>query len=135
MVISFVISIQIIYFTFHKLKVTNYEQQALGSISIRIHSPPLDSFDDYYFGLNPYNNSSKLFYKTCDCVISASKMCFVFTGNPWFKEFWETKFNCKMLPTKPISTTTVIPTPQPIIDTSNSTDLPLIEVNYCTGKT
>lgn len=40
------------------LKVTNFEQQALGSISIRIHSPPLDSFDDYYFNLNPYNNSS-----------------------------------------------------------------------------
>lgn len=66
---------------------------------------------------------------------------FVFAGNPWFKEFWETKFNCKMLPTKPVSTTTtttteITPTSQPIIDTnetSNSTALPSIEVNYCTG--
>lgn len=63
-VCNFLIIFEFHCFTFHQLKVTNYEQQALGSISIRIHSPPLDSFDDYYFGLNPYNNSSKLFYKT-----------------------------------------------------------------------
>ncbi|KAJ9583836.1 hypothetical protein L9F63_021839, partial [Diploptera punctata] len=51
-----------------------YEMQAMGSISIRIHSPNVTDFDDYYFSLNPYNN----------------------TRNPWFREFWQYRFNCTM---------------------------------------
>jgi hypothetical protein len=47
--------------------VDQYERQALGSISIRIHSPYVNSFDPYYFALKPSKN-----YR-----------------NPWFKEFWE----------------------------------------------
>ncbi|XP_055551060.1 metabotropic glutamate receptor 5-like [Wyeomyia smithii] len=54
--------------------VQNYERQALGSISIRIHSPYVKSFDNYYFSLNPFTNKR----------------------NPWFQEFWETKFNCRL---------------------------------------
>ncbi|XP_053699365.1 metabotropic glutamate receptor 1-like [Sabethes cyaneus] len=54
--------------------VQNYERQALGSISIRIHSPYVKSFDNYYFSLNPFSNKR----------------------NPWFQEFWETKFNCRL---------------------------------------
>ncbi|XP_062537506.1 metabotropic glutamate receptor 1-like isoform X2 [Armigeres subalbatus] len=54
--------------------VENYERQALGSISIRIHSPYVKSFDDYYFGLNPFTNKR----------------------NPWFREFWEVRFNCTL---------------------------------------
>ncbi|XP_055633826.1 metabotropic glutamate receptor 1-like [Toxorhynchites rutilus septentrionalis] len=54
--------------------VQNYERQALGSISIRIHSPYVKSFDNYYFSLNPFSNKR----------------------NPWFQEFWESKFNCQM---------------------------------------
>ncbi|XP_065079892.1 metabotropic glutamate receptor 1-like [Ochlerotatus camptorhynchus] len=53
--------------------VQNYEPQALGSISIRIHSPYVKSFDDYYFSLNPFTNKR----------------------NPWFREFWEVKFDCR----------------------------------------
>lgn len=49
--------------------VQNYERQALGSISIRIHSPYVKSFDDYYFALNPFTNKR----------------------NPWFREFWEVR--------------------------------------------
>jgi hypothetical protein len=51
-----------------------YEKQARGSISIRIHSPNVTDFDDYYFKLNPYTN----------------------TRNPWFREFWQLRFNCSM---------------------------------------
>ncbi|XP_069676283.1 metabotropic glutamate receptor 1-like [Periplaneta americana] len=51
-----------------------YESQARGSISIRINSPNVTEFDDYYFNLNPYNNAR----------------------NPWFREFWQYRFNCTM---------------------------------------
>jgi hypothetical protein len=51
-----------------------YESQARGSISIRIHSPNVTDFEDYYFNLNPYTNSR----------------------NPWFREFWQQRFNCTM---------------------------------------
>ncbi|XP_062700997.1 metabotropic glutamate receptor 1 [Aedes albopictus] len=54
--------------------VEDYERQALGSISIRIHSPYVKSFDDYYFGLSPFTNKR----------------------NPWFREFWEVRFNCTL---------------------------------------
>lgn len=46
--------------------VEGYEKQALGSISIRIHSPRVESFDDHYFALSPFTNHR----------------------NPWFQEFW-----------------------------------------------
>ncbi|KAG8290472.1 Metabotropic glutamate receptor 1 [Homalodisca vitripennis] len=51
-----------------------YEAQAHGSLSIRIHSPYVTSFDHYYLQLNPFNNSR----------------------NPWFKEFWQARFNCSI---------------------------------------
>jgi hypothetical protein len=51
-----------------------YERQARGSMSVRIHSPNVTDFDDYYFSLNPYTN----------------------TRNPWFREFWQHRFNCTM---------------------------------------
>ncbi|XP_044738786.1 metabotropic glutamate receptor 5-like [Chrysoperla carnea] len=49
------------------------ELEAHGSISIRIHSPYVHSFDDYYFNLRPDTN----------------------LRNPWFKEFWQVKFSCR----------------------------------------
>uniref|UniRef100_A0A336LKC4 CSON009533 protein n=1 Tax=Culicoides sonorensis TaxID=179676 RepID=A0A336LKC4_CULSO len=54
--------------------VAGYERQALGSITVRIHSPYVDSFDKRYFSLSPFTN----------------------TRNPWFKEFWEHKFACQI---------------------------------------
>ncbi|GBN99423.1 Metabotropic glutamate receptor 5 [Araneus ventricosus] len=51
-----------------------YEKEALGGISIRIHSTYDHSFDPYYFSLKPHNNSR----------------------NPWFREFWEYRFNCSL---------------------------------------
>lgn len=53
---------------------TEYEHQAHGSITVRIHSPYVTKFDPYYFALNPFKNAR----------------------NPWFQEFWEHKFNCDM---------------------------------------
>ncbi|VEL08193.1 unnamed protein product, partial [Protopolystoma xenopodis] len=47
---------------------------AQGSISIRIHSPPVPGFEEHFLSLNPQVN----------------------TWNPWFKEFWESKFNCSL---------------------------------------
>jgi hypothetical protein len=78
-----------------------YEKQARGSISIRIHSPNVTDFDEYYFKLNPYTN----------------------TRNPWFREFWQQRFNCSIRE-----------------DYSNSTAIPAkfvsasLERGECTGK-
>ncbi|XP_065157823.1 metabotropic glutamate receptor 5-like [Atheta coriaria] len=50
------------------------EEQAWGSISIRIHSPYVNDFDNYYWGLTPSNNAR----------------------NPWFNEFWQFRFGCTL---------------------------------------
>ncbi|XP_067125897.1 metabotropic glutamate receptor 1-like isoform X1 [Centruroides vittatus] len=54
--------------------VANIEEVAVGGISVRIYSPYVSEFDSYYFNLTPYNNNR----------------------NPWFKEFWEHRFNCSL---------------------------------------
>jgi metabotropic glutamate receptor 1 len=54
--------------------VVDFEKEALGAITIRIHSPYVNSFDNYYFGLSPFENKR----------------------NPWFKEFWQKKFHCRL---------------------------------------
>lgn len=99
--------------------VVDYEAQAVGSISIRIHSPYLHSFDEEYFKLDPFNNSR----------------------NPWFREFWEDKFHCKMPLNKFVTTTT---TELPITSNDNDTEidpeyimaLPVAapKIPFCTGK-
>ncbi|KAM3722055.1 Metabotropic glutamate receptor [Dirofilaria immitis] len=53
--------------------VEGVEFEAAGSFSIRIHSPHVNWFDRHYFSLNPENNAH----------------------NPWFREFWQEKFNCQ----------------------------------------
>ncbi|VBB31958.1 unnamed protein product [Acanthocheilonema viteae] len=55
--------------------VDGVEHEATGSFSIRIHSPHVKWFDQYYFSLNPENN----------------------THNPWFREFWQEKFHCQFM--------------------------------------
>lgn len=40
----------------------------------RIHSPYVDEFDSYYRSLNPQNNHD----------------------NPWFAEFWEENYHCRL---------------------------------------
>ncbi|XP_055337563.1 metabotropic glutamate receptor 5-like [Paramacrobiotus metropolitanus] len=52
--------------------VQGVEEEAVGGISIRIQSPYIDWFDDYYFRLSPWTHQQ----------------------NPWFKEFWSERFNC-----------------------------------------
>ncbi|XP_071448641.1 metabotropic glutamate receptor 1-like, partial [Hetaerina americana] len=59
--------------------VEGLESEAVGSLSIRIHSPYVKRFDDAYFRLNPFTNDR----------------------NPWFREFWEERFNCTMPPVGP----------------------------------
>jgi hypothetical protein len=54
--------------------VHDLETEAWGSLSIRIHSPYVAEFDNYYLSLHPYNNSR----------------------NPWFNEFWQFNFNCTL---------------------------------------
>jgi hypothetical protein len=54
--------------------VQGLEREAVGGISVRIYSPYVADFDEYYFNLNPINN----------------------TRNPWFKEFWELRSNCSL---------------------------------------
>ncbi|RWS01055.1 metabotropic glutamate receptor 1-like protein 2, partial [Dinothrombium tinctorium] len=56
--------------------VEGYEKEAVGGLSVRIHSPYVHEFDPYYYNLHPDNN----------------------TRNPWFREFWEFKFNCSLPP-------------------------------------
>ena len=41
----------------------------------RIHSPYVREFDAYYKALDPLTN----------------------TDNPWFRDFWESKFQCRLL--------------------------------------
>jgi len=98
--------------------VSEFEQQAVGSISIRIHSPYMHSFDDYYLKLDPFENHR----------------------NPWFREFWEDKFHCKMPPDKQQPTTTTTTTTEAAVD-SSTLDNDLYTTNplptqspYCTGK-
>ncbi|XP_017768785.1 PREDICTED: metabotropic glutamate receptor 5-like, partial [Nicrophorus vespilloides] len=50
------------------------EAEAWGSLSVRIHSPYVREFDQYYFGLKPDTN----------------------VRNPWFREFWQSRFGCKL---------------------------------------
>lgn len=54
--------------------VKNQEKASVGSLSIRFHAKYDDDFDRYYFGLDPFTN----------------------LRNPWFKEFWEVRFNCSL---------------------------------------
>lgn len=70
--------------------IEGYEIEAVGGISVRIYSPYVTEFDPYYFSLHPDNN----------------------TRNPWFREFWEHRFNCTLpspssfSPTSSVMTTT-----------------------------
>ncbi|XP_077866543.1 metabotropic glutamate receptor 1 [Saccoglossus kowalevskii] len=52
--------------------VSGYEPEAVGGVTIKPKSSNVVEFDRYYLKLNPYNN----------------------TRNPWFREFWEERFNC-----------------------------------------
>ncbi|ESO92203.1 hypothetical protein LOTGIDRAFT_121187, partial [Lottia gigantea] len=54
--------------------VEDIEDAAVGGISVKLYSPRLRDFDDHYSNLKPYNNSR----------------------NPWFKEFWQEKFECRL---------------------------------------
>ncbi|KAG8232761.1 hypothetical protein J437_LFUL013006 [Ladona fulva] len=62
--------------------VEGLETEAVGSLSVRIHSPYVKRFDEFYFRLNPFTNDR----------------------NPWFREFWEERFNCTLPPTPPPTT-------------------------------
>lgn len=102
--------------------VSEYEMQAVGSISIRIHSPYIESFDDYYYGLDPFENHR----------------------NPWFREFWEDKFHCKMPPERlhAVKTTTkaTIIESSTIAGDDNVTDFTTTpfatttQIPFCTGE-
>lgn len=98
--------------------VEEVEAQAVGSISIRIHSQYMNSFDDRYLDLDPFEHDE----------------------NPWFREFWEDKFHCKM-PLERITTTTTTTTESTPDYTDNVSNasfaLPLKDpqqVPFCTGK-
>ncbi|RVE40011.1 hypothetical protein evm_015339 [Chilo suppressalis] len=54
--------------------VAGLEHVAHHSLTLRIRSPYLRHFDAYYHSLKPHTNHR----------------------NPWFKEFWEQKFNCTL---------------------------------------
>ena len=68
--------------------VQGYEAEAEGGISIRIHSPRVDSFDREYFALKP------------DRLTLAR--------NPWFQEFWEHRFNCTLVSNRPLNNGTLV---------------------------
>ncbi|XP_064628882.1 metabotropic glutamate receptor 1-like isoform X2 [Lineus longissimus] len=52
--------------------VRGIENLAAGGISIKLHSPEVKSFDEFYSKLRPKDNDR----------------------NPWFKQFWQYRFNC-----------------------------------------
>ncbi|KFQ56451.1 Metabotropic glutamate receptor 3, partial [Pelecanus crispus] len=50
------------------------EHIAAGAITLELASHPVKEFDRYFQSLSPYNNRR----------------------NPWFKDFWEQKFQCNL---------------------------------------
>lgn len=52
--------------------VAGQEEAARGSLSVQLSSPVYQPFKEHYLSLDPENH----------------------TINPWFSEFWESKFNC-----------------------------------------
>ncbi|XP_026504717.1 metabotropic glutamate receptor 3 isoform X1 [Terrapene carolina triunguis] len=55
------------------------EHVAYGAITLELASHPVKEFDRYFQSLNPYNNHR----------------------NPWFRDFWEQKFQCSLQNRKP----------------------------------
>ncbi|CAL4121485.1 unnamed protein product, partial [Meganyctiphanes norvegica] len=53
---------------------TGLEEEAVGGLTIKIHSSHVQEFDDHYFALHPDNN----------------------LRNPWFRQFWQQRFNCSL---------------------------------------
>ncbi|XP_029458151.1 metabotropic glutamate receptor 5 isoform X1 [Rhinatrema bivittatum] len=51
-----------------------YQREAAGGITIKLQSPDVKWFDDYYLQLRPETN----------------------LRNPWFQEFWQHRFQCKL---------------------------------------
>ena len=49
------------------------EDDIAGGVSMKLYSPLINDFDEYYFRLRPYKNNSR---------------------NPWFQEFWQERFKC-----------------------------------------
>ncbi|XP_074471822.1 metabotropic glutamate receptor 1 isoform X2 [Sebastes fasciatus] len=54
--------------------VEGYEQEAEGGITMKLQSPLVNTFDDYYLKLRLDSN----------------------TRNPWFSEFWQYRFQCRL---------------------------------------
>ncbi|XP_070800119.1 metabotropic glutamate receptor 5 isoform X1 [Pituophis catenifer annectens] len=51
-----------------------YQREAAGGITIKLQSPGVKWFDDYYLKLQPETNQR----------------------NPWFQEFWQHRFQCRL---------------------------------------
>uniref|UniRef100_A0A6I8NDF5 Glutamate metabotropic receptor 5 n=1 Tax=Ornithorhynchus anatinus TaxID=9258 RepID=A0A6I8NDF5_ORNAN len=51
-----------------------YQREAVGGITIKLQSPDVKWFDDYYLKLRPETN----------------------LRNPWFQEFWQHRFQCRL---------------------------------------
>ncbi|XP_007427539.1 metabotropic glutamate receptor 5 [Python bivittatus] len=51
-----------------------YQREAAGGITIKLQSPDVKWFDDYYLQLHPETN----------------------LRNPWFQEFWQHRFQCRL---------------------------------------
>jgi metabotropic glutamate receptor 1 len=54
--------------------VEEYEQEAVGGITVKLKSEEVTSFDDYFLKLRLQTN----------------------TRNPWFPEFWQYRFQCRL---------------------------------------
>lgn len=54
--------------------IDGYEAEASGGITMKLRSPEVKSFDEYFLTLRLDNNSR----------------------NPWFSEFWQYRFQCRI---------------------------------------
>ena len=52
--------------------VAGIEDHIVGGVSMKLYSPEIYDFDEYYYKLRPDDNSR----------------------NPWFQEFWQERFEC-----------------------------------------
>lgn len=61
-----------------KYIVNNYTEEARGSLIVSIEGAVIPKFEEYYYDLKPKTNKR----------------------NPWFNEFWEKNFKCKLITTE-----------------------------------
>lgn len=90
--------------------VEGLEDVAEGAITVELQSEPIPDFDEYMMSLTPENNQRSLSLSHSLSLLFQHKRIYFFLigffflvfffallhRNPWFEEYWEDIFSCKM---------------------------------------